>query len=87
MEAHSICTLPALLETHLVLNFVYDTLISLVSQAGFEPATCPLGGGRAIQLRHWDVWCDLLLAVDGKSTFLLGEWQESEYRISDSRLN
>jgi hypothetical protein len=29
--------------------------ISLVSQARFELATCPLGGGRAIQLRHWDV--------------------------------
>ena len=33
-----------------------NPLILLVSQAGFEPATCPLGGGRAIQLRHWDFW-------------------------------
>ena len=29
-------------------------MINLVSRAGFEPATCPLGGGRAIQLRHRD---------------------------------
>ena len=26
----------------------------MVSPAGFEPATCPLGGGRAIQLCHGD---------------------------------
>ena len=27
----------------------------MASQAGFEPATSPLGGARAIQLCHWDV--------------------------------
>ncbi len=27
----------------------------MASQAGFEPATLPLGGARAIQLCHWDV--------------------------------
>lgn len=27
----------------------------MVSQAGFEPATSPLGGARAIQLCHWDM--------------------------------
>ena len=31
-----------------------NSLINMVSRAGFEPATCPLGGGRAIQLRHRD---------------------------------
>lgn len=27
----------------------------MVSQAGFEPATYPLGGDCAIQLCHWDI--------------------------------
>ncbi len=29
----------------------------LVTPAGFEPATCPLGGGCSIQLSHGAVKC------------------------------
>lgn len=29
-----------------------DVLITLATPAGFEPATCPLGGGCSIQLSH-----------------------------------
>lgn len=36
-------------------GFLRNLLISLVSRAGFEPATCPLGGGCAIQLCHRDL--------------------------------
>ena len=45
METHSVCTLSALLDACLVLTYFCNLLIVLVSQAGFEPATCPLGGG------------------------------------------
>ena len=34
---------------------MYYWVVKVVSQAGFEPATFPLGGGRAIQLCHWDM--------------------------------
>ncbi len=29
--------------------------LKMVSPTGFEPVTCPLGGGRAIQLCHGDI--------------------------------
>ena len=45
METHSVCTLSALLDACLVLTYFCNLLIVLVSQAGFEPATCPLGVG------------------------------------------
>lgn len=34
--------------------FIKIPLFFMVSRAGLEPATCPLGGGRAIQLRYRD---------------------------------
>ena len=46
-----------------------NQLIILVSQGGFEPPTCPLGGGRAIQLRHWDffLWLASILQASAKN--------------------
>ena len=46
--------------------FYIYMLILLASQARFELATCPLGGGRAIQLRHWDEWPDFI-GICGKT--------------------
>ncbi len=42
--------------------------IILALRAGFEPATCPLGGGRAIQLCHRSVMQARVLAGENVIT-------------------
>ena len=39
---------------------VIETIDKMALQAGFEPATCPLGGGRAIQLCHRSLFKELV---------------------------
>lgn len=43
---HSICTLLALCRASYIVVKLTNSMIILVSRAGFEPATCPLGGAK-----------------------------------------
>ena len=49
-----ICTHPAPMEIFKRRDESLEALNYMVSQAGFEPATFPLGGGCSIQLSYWD---------------------------------
>lgn len=49
-----ICTLSAPSKVSMDKSKFRNSLILLASRAGFEPATCPLGGGCAIHLCHRD---------------------------------